>query len=86
MVKLEVIEQYGYCSKTGICINPFGVKLLLFCFLSFVAARQNETPVYKCVKWQRKAGDYINNEAVCLEWKEIDCSKRLHKNHCKTGL
>jgi hypothetical protein len=27
MVKLE-IEQYGYCSKTGICINPFGVKPL----------------------------------------------------------
>jgi len=25
MVKLE-IEQYGYCSKTGVCFNPFGVK------------------------------------------------------------
>ena len=25
MVKLEVIEQYGY-NKQGICINPFGIK------------------------------------------------------------
>ena len=25
MVKLK-IEQYGYCSKTGVCFNPFGVK------------------------------------------------------------
>lgn len=21
-----MIEDYGYCSKTGKCINPFGVK------------------------------------------------------------
>jgi hypothetical protein len=27
MVKLEVIEQYGY-NKQGVCINPFGVKPL----------------------------------------------------------
>jgi hypothetical protein len=20
------IEEYGYCSKTGVCFNPFGVK------------------------------------------------------------
>ena len=20
------IEQYGYCSKTGVCFNPFGIK------------------------------------------------------------
>jgi len=22
------LEDYGYCSKTGICINPFGIKPL----------------------------------------------------------
>jgi hypothetical protein len=27
MAKFE-IEKYGYCAKTGICINPFGVKPL----------------------------------------------------------
>jgi hypothetical protein len=27
MVKLEVIEQYGY-NEHGVCINPFGVKPL----------------------------------------------------------
>ena len=20
------LEDYGYCSKTGVCINPFGIK------------------------------------------------------------
>ena len=25
MVKLEIIEQYGY-NKQGVCINPFGIK------------------------------------------------------------
>ena len=27
MVKLK-IEQYGYCSKTGKCLNPFGARPL----------------------------------------------------------
>ena len=22
------LEHYGYCPKTGICINPFGIKPL----------------------------------------------------------
>jgi hypothetical protein len=24
--KKIMIEDYGYCSKTGKCINPFGIK------------------------------------------------------------
>jgi len=28
MVKFKVIEDYGYCPLTGICINPFGIKPL----------------------------------------------------------
>jgi len=66
--------------------NKVKFLVLLFCFLSPVLAQQKEKPVYKCAKWQRKGNDYINNQAVCLEWKEIDCSKRLHKSHCRTGL
>lgn len=25
---IKKLKDYGYCSKTGICINPFGIKPL----------------------------------------------------------
>jgi hypothetical protein len=28
MAKFKVIENYGYCPLTGICLNPFGIKPL----------------------------------------------------------
>jgi hypothetical protein len=35
---------------------------------------QNEDSLFKCVKWTYN---------VCLEWKPLDCSKRLHVEICK---
>lgn len=26
MAEHKVMEKYGYCPKTGVCINPFGMK------------------------------------------------------------
>ena len=25
---IKKLKDYGYCSKTGVCINPFGIKPL----------------------------------------------------------
>jgi hypothetical protein len=42
----------------------FLVKIFVVLLFVFCTAKQNETPVYKCVKWQRKAGDCINEALV----------------------
>lgn len=44
-----------------------------------------ELPVYKCTRWTW-SGDVYNRKVVCLEWQELDCRNRLHKNICKLGV
>jgi hypothetical protein len=52
------------------------VLLLLMVIIPSSAAR------YECIRWTW-TGDVYNRKVVCLEWRQEDCSKRLHKHICK---
>ena len=51
--------------------------------LSTSWAKEKEPPVYECVRWRYE--DFVNFRVICLEWREKDCSNRLHKNLCKVS-
>ena len=54
------------------------IKLLIFLLISFFSeatnTAQEEINLFKCVRWTYN---------ICLEWKPLDCSKRLHVEICK---
>ncbi len=55
-------------------------------FILFMAimSKPPEPPVYECVRWTW-TGDVYNRKVVCLQWREKDCSNRLHKTACRLG-
>lgn len=42
-----------------------------------------EDSVWSCVRWTWSGWDVFNRHVICLEWRQEDCSKRLHKHICK---
>lgn len=57
-------------------------ELILY---TFIAIKVPEPPVYECIRWMW-VGNWDNRKVVCLEWREKDCSNRLHKTICRLGV
>jgi hypothetical protein len=71
-------------------MDLYSIKIIIaisLCFMLNVYAQPKEqlpeNSVWSCVRWTWSGGNVFNRQVNCLEWRQEDCSKRLHKQLCK---